>query len=229
MSFATLVLGESGTGKTCSLRNLDPAKCLLIQPVFKPLPFPSKGWKRCLAKGDGGNIFVSDNPAHILKAMEKTDKEVIVLDDFQYIIANMYMKRRMEKGFDKFTDIAGSSWDLANMATLLAPNKRVYILAHTQTDEHGKTRIKTIGKMLDEKLVLEGLFTTVLRTRVGESGYQFSTHNSGSDTVKSPMGLFKSDLIENDLAEVDARIVDYYGIEETQPEESTTTDTEEIK
>jgi hypothetical protein len=212
MSIATLILGESGTGKTCSLRNLDPAKTLLIQPVRKPLPFRSTGWKECVTKGDGGNIFVNDDPAYICAAMKKSQADVIVVDDFQYVLANLFMAKRNERGFDKFTSIAGAGFDICSTASQLAQDKRVYILAHTQTDDTGVVKIKTLGKLLDDKIVLEGLFTTVLRTHVEQGHYQFSTQNNGSDTVKSPLGMFEDAFIENDLALVDKIICDYYGI-----------------
>lgn len=214
MSYACLVLGESGTGKTCSLRNLDPKKTLLIQPVRKPLPFPSKGWKEIKEKGDGGNIFVNSDPTKIVKCMYASPFDIIVVDDWQYILALMFMSARNVKGFDKFTDIGGAGFDIAKAAAELDENKRVYIMAHTTTDDLGNTRIKTLGKLLDDKIVIEGMFTTVLRTHVVDGNFYFSTKNSGHDTVKSPMGLFDETLIENDLAMVDSRICEYYGIEQ---------------
>lgn len=212
MSYATLVLGESGTGKTCSLRNLDPKNTLLIQPVRKPLPFRSTGWKEIKQKGDGNNILVCSNPQAIINCMHASPFDVIVVDDWQYILASMYMAARNVKGFDKFTEIGGAGFDIAKAASELAENKRVYVLAHTTSDEFGNTRIKTLGKLLDDKIVVEGMFTTVLRTHVENGRYLFSTQNSGSDTVKSPMGMFSEKYIENDLAAIDQIICDYYGI-----------------
>lgn len=214
MSYATLVLGESGTGKTCSLRDLDPEKTLLIQPVRKPLPFPSKGWAVRCKENPNGNIYVCDDPVKIVQAMHKSTHPVVVIDDWQYILANKFMLKRNEKGYDKFTDIGGAGFDIVKAASELAENRRVYVLAHTVTDDQGNIRIKTLGKMLDDKIVIEGMFTTVLRTHVdsGAGSYYFSTQNSGRDTVKSPMGLFDEPLIENNLAAIDAKICDYYGI-----------------
>lgn len=212
MSYATLVLGESGTGKTCSLRNLDPKNTLLIQPVRKPLPFRSTGWKEIKQKGDGNNILVCSNPQAIINCMHASPFDVIVVDDWQYILASMYMAARNVKGFDKFTEIGGAGFDIAKAASELGENKRVYVLAHTTSDEFGNTRIKTLGKLLDDKIVVEGMFTTVLRTHVENGRYLFSTQNSGSDTVKSPMGMFSEQYIENDLAAIDRVICDYYGI-----------------
>ena len=212
MSYACLILGESGTGKTCSLRNLDPKNTLLIQPVRKPLPFRSTGWKEIKQKGDGNNILVCSNPQAIINCMHASPFDVIVVDDWQYILASMYMAARNVKGFDKFTEIGGAGFDMAKAASELGENKRVYVLAHTTSDEFGNTRIKTLGKLLDDKIVVEGMFTTVLRTHVENGRYLFSTQNSGSDTVKSPMGMFSEQYIENDLAAIDRVICDYYGI-----------------
>ena len=213
MSIAVMILGESGTGKSTSLRNLDPEQTLLIQTVKKPLPFRSSEWKPAV-KGSG-SVYVTDSSAHMVEAMKRTSNEVIVIDDFQYLLANEFMRRVTDvevgnQAFAKYNEIARHAWDVLMAATSLPNNKRVYILSHTSTDDFGKTKIKTIGKLLDEKIVMEGLVTIVLRTVVQNGNYLFATQNSGSDTVKSPLGLFDSDLIENDLAQVDSAIFNYY-------------------
>ena len=207
-----MVLGESGTGKTTSLRNLDPAHTLLIQSISKPLPVKSTGWKPASKANPNGSIFVSDQSRVICDAMRRTTKDVIVIDDWQYILANEFMRRSEEKGFDKFTDIGRHAWDILEAANKLAHDKRVYILAHTQSDDSGRIKVKTIGKLLDEKITPEGMFTIVLRTAVINSQHLFSTQNNGSDTVKSPMGMFDADHIDNDLAAVDAAIYGYYDL-----------------
>lgn len=219
MSIASLIMGESGTGKSTSLRNLDPEQTLLIQAVKKPLPFRSAGWKPATA--DGGSVFVTDNSMWIVKAMTKTKKQIIVIDDFQYVMANEFMRRvtDQEQGngaFAKYNEIARRAWDIFSLASNLPDDKRVYILSHTTTDDAGKTKIKTIGKLLDEKIVLEGLVTIVLRTLRINDRYIFSTQNSGNDTTKSPLGLFEDEHVDNDLAAVDRAICDYYGIPTTK-------------
>lgn len=208
MSVSTLILGQSGTGKTASLRNLDPESTALIKAVEKPLSFRSTGWKSRTT--DQWQAII--NTAQV--AVER-GRKVVVIDDFQYVMANEFMRRSEERGFDKFTEIARHAWEIINALSALPSDVRVYIMAHTQGDDMGRIKIKTIGKMLDEKITLEGLFSIVLRTQVQDGNYMFRTTNNGSDTVKAPMGLFESDFIENDLAAVDAAICEYYGL--TQP------------
>lgn len=217
MSISTIILGESGTGKTTSLRNLNPADVLLLQAVKKPLPFKSKEWTYLTKDNPEGSIFVSDNSATIVKAMERTKKKVIILDDFQYTMSNEFMRRVLDKetgnaAFAKYNEIARNAWDILNAASNLADDKRVYILSHTQTDESGHTKIKTIGKLLDEKITIEGLVTIVMRSHRINGNYIFSTKNDGNDTVKTPLGMFDEEHIENDLAAIDSVIVDYFDL-----------------
>lgn len=217
MSTAVLILGESGTGKSASMRNLDPSKALLIQAIRKPLPFKSKGWKVRTSLKSEGNVIQTDDAVLIEKVMRQSPHEILLLDDFQYVMANEYMRRTSEKGYDKFTDIGKNAWNILTAATELADNRRVYILSHTATDEGGRTKIKTVGRMLDEKITLEGMVTIVLRTQVRDRLYTFATQNNGSDTTKSPLGMFDEQYIDNDLAAVDAAICDYYGITVSTP------------
>lgn len=221
MSIATMILGQSGTGKSASMRNLDPAHTLLIQAVKKPLPFRAAGWAWFdKEKAPLGNIFVTDQGPQIIKLMRGTKRDVIVIDDFQYILANEFMRRVLDKetgnaAFAKYNEIARTAWDILMAASQLPDSKRVYILAHTQEDEAGHVKAKTIGKLLDEKITMEGLLTIVLRTAVINGQYIFTTRNNGLDTVKTPMGMFDDEHIPNDLAQVDASIFSYYGLAAT--------------
>lgn len=215
MSTAVMIIGESGTGKSASLRNLNPADVLLIQAVKKPLPFKSTEWKPANKQNPYGSVIHSDTAATIIQMMQRTKKPIVVIDDFQYILANAFMRRSAETGFQKFTDIAKDAWEILMAASGQSAEKRIYILAHSTTDESGKTKAKTIGKLLDEKITIEGLLTIVLRTAVVNGQYLFLTQNSGSDTTKSPIGMFESEHIPNDLFEVDKAIVEFYGIAAT--------------
>lgn len=209
MSVATLILGESGTGKTASLRNVDPSTSLLIQTIKKPLPFSAKGW----------SPKVTDSYEMIVKYIQGAaahGKERVIIDDFQYLMANEFMRRSSEKGYDKFTEIGLHAWTIMREAALAPDHIRVYLLSHTSHDELGNIRAKTIGKLLDDKITVEGLFTIVLRTVVSDQEFKFTTQNNGQDTTKSPIGMFSDRLIDNDLAAVDAKICEYYDLKPIQ-------------
>lgn len=212
MSIATFILGQSGTGKSSSLRNLDPRQVLLIQSIKKPLPFRANGWSYITPDNRTGSIIVTDQPQDIINAIHCTKRPIVIIDDFQYVMANEFMRRSVERGFDKFTEIGRHAWDVLNAAITSHENKRIYILSHTEEND-GKSKIKTIGKMLDEKITLEGMVTICLQTSVVNEQYVFMTKNNGNTTVKSPMGLFESEHVDNDLNNIDKDICDYYNIQ----------------
>lgn len=204
MAQKVLVLGDSGTGKSASLRNFKPDELLVINAAGKPLPFK--------------NHFETFTPRFekmtkdILDAMDKTEKKVIVVDDAQYIMSFQYMRRIKENGWDKWNDIQGDFFNIIKACDYMPEDVIVYFLSHLQRDDEGHEKIKTMGKMLDEKITIEGLFTTVLKTSVKDGQYFFLTQNSGLDTVKSPIGMFPSYAIDNDLKYVDTKIRNYYEI-----------------
>lgn len=212
MSIACLVLGPSGSGKSTSLRNLDPANTLLIQCINKPLPFRTNGWTQVSKENPSGNVFRTDDPAKIVAAMKRSKQKVVVIDDYQASMVNQLMHRSAERGYDKFSDLAKGAWEVFGAAGSLAEHRRVYILSHTQTDEVGNIRMKTVGKMVDQTIVPEGYFTIVLRTEVVNNNYLFATQTNGLDCCKSPMSMFADHHIPNDLAEVDKTIKSFYNI-----------------
>jgi hypothetical protein len=215
MSIATLILGNSGSGKSTGLRNLDPKKALLIQCIKKPLPFKAAGWKTRITLKSEGNVIQTDDPITIERIMRTSPHEIVIVDDYQAVMVNELMNRSSEKGYDKFTDIGKHAFDIFRTAGDLAPHRRVYILAHTQTDDFGSVRMKTVGKMVDQTLVPEGYFTIVLRTEVVNGNYKFSTQTNGQDCCKSPIGMFADLHIDNDLSAVDAAISNFYDITAT--------------
>lgn len=212
MAITTLVLGNSGTGKSTSMRNLDPAKVLLIQAIGKPLPFKAGKWKPLSKDSPDGSILVSDNADSIKTFMTKTKKKIIILDDSNYIMANSFMRRALETGYQKFTEMAQQTFSIFETANSLPEDVRVYLFSHTQVGEDGVARYRTVGRMLDERLSLEGMVTICLKSIVTDGAYYFATKNAGNDTVKTPMGMFDKDFIDNDLAAVDAAICNYYDL-----------------
>ncbi|MBU9632075.1 ATP-binding protein [Burkholderia multivorans] len=215
MATVTFILGESGTGKSTSMENLDPAQTLLIQSIRKRLPFKSTKWGYLTRENPSGNVLCMDDARKIIDAMRRTRRPIIVIDDAQYIMANAFMRRSEERGFDKFTEIGRDMWEIITAANDLPEHVRVYVLSHVETSDDGRTKMKTIGKMLDEKICLEGMVTIVLKTDVLDRDYRFVTQNNGRTTCKSPKGMFESDTIPNDLALVDNAICEFYGIHAT--------------
>lgn len=201
MGVAALILGGSGNGKSASLRNIPEDKCLVINVADKPLPF----------KNHMESVSTDQYP-EIIKQIKMTKKKIIVVDDAQYLMANEFMRRAGERGFDKFTEIGQKFWTLIQTVKELQKDVTVYFLAHIERDQDGNEKIKTIGKLLDEKITIEGMFTIVLKATVSDGVYTFSTQSNGHDTVKSPIGMFPSMLIDNDLWYVDKKIREYYEI-----------------
>lgn len=160
----------------------------------KPLPF----------KGRFTNTVNSDKYDVIGDALGGMKTKIAVIDDAQYLMANEFMRRAMEKGYDKFTEIANNFWTLVNyVITELPFDVTVYFLMHIDRDDAGNEKVKTIGKLLDEKITVEGMFTVVLKSIVKDGVYSFTTQSNGHDTVKSPLGMFPTYEIENDLKAVD--------------------------
>lgn len=205
MSVPILLLGESGSGKSTSFRNLDPTQTLLIQAIRKPLPFRAEGWSYFDAATKQGNMFVTDHATEIIELMQRTKRKTILLDDYQYVLSNELMRRFRETGYGKFSEIGYNGWNLIQVAAKLPDDVHVYITAHTMTGDDGLTKIKTPGKLL-ETYSIEGMFSIVMRTVVRDGEYYLSTRNSGSDTVKTPMGMFEDDLVPNDLVVVEEAI-----------------------
>lgn len=206
MATNVLINGESGTGKSRSLLNLNPDECFLINVNQKPLPF--RGWKKKFTlfnskENPYGNMLNIDQYDHIIKAIDIVDKnnkiKIGIIDDAQYIMANEFMRRSKEKGYDKFNEIGNHYWDIIWRCQLCRQDMVWFFLSHVETvAETGVVKAKTIGKMLDDKICIEGMFTIVLNTSVEDGKYFFETQNNGRNTSKSPEGMFPA-KIENDL------------------------------
>jgi hypothetical protein len=205
-----LIIGESGSGKSNAMRNLNPRTSYIFNVIGKDLPF--KGAERRFI--DGRNMLCSDDYSLVTARMKqlKSRKEIteIVIDDFQYLMANEFMRRSYEKGYDKFTEIGRHAWDILFLAKDMGAGKIVYFLTHSAESDKGVEKCKTIGRMLDEKVVVEGLFTIVLSCVVDKGKYSFLTVNNGHNTVKAPAEMFPTDLIPNDLVQVSRAIRAFY-------------------
>ena len=203
MAIPCLILGESGTGKSASMRNFSKGEVAIINVAGKPLPFKSDL-----------PMITTDRYPEIVNALLKMKAKTAVIDDAQYLLANEFMRRSGEMGYQKFTDIAKNYWSLIaeTICKQMPDDKIVYVMSHIDRDQNGYEKVKTIGKLLDEKITVEGLFTIVLKTHVEDGKYTFITQNSGFDTVKSPIGMFDSVEIDNDLKAVDNAIREYYNL-----------------
>lgn len=200
MGVPVLILGESGSGKSASLRNFEPDELGIFNVSRKPLPFKKK--LPCIATSDYGKIIAS---------MQKSQKKVFVIDDSQYLMCFESFARAKDTGYGKYTDFALHFYNLVQFVIQgTAPDVIVYFLHHTEQDANtGKIKAKTMGKMLDNQLTLEGLFAIVLQCVTDGKKHSFITQSDGFTTAKSPMEMFPME-IENDLKMVDQVIREYY-------------------
>lgn len=225
MAQGILIIAESGAGKSTSIETLNPQETFIINVANKPLPF--KGWKskyKLWSKDNPtGNMYDKATPENIeacIKYVNEKRPEVntIVVDDFQYMSSFEFFDKADEKGYEKFTKIGAHLARIARMPKDLRENLTIFFLTHAEeaTDLEGKRKFKakTIGKMVDEKLTLEGLFSVVLFGKVkknkdGEIRYVFETQTNGENTCKSPRGMFPTLEIPNDLKLVRDSILEY--------------------
>lgn len=199
MGIPVLILGESGSGKSTSLRNFEPDEIGIFNVASKPLPFRKK-----LLKVDKANYGI------IMQALAKPSKKVYAIDDSQYLMCFEEFARAKETSYQKFTDMALNFYNLVHyIIEGLPPDVIVYFLHHTDTNDMGKIKAKTVGKMLDSKLTLEGLFSIVLLCRTDGTKHFFETQSDGYTTAKSPMEMFERE-IDNDLKMVDNTIREYF-------------------
>lgn len=215
MAVPVMILGESGSGKTRSLKNLNPKETIIIQPIKKPLPFRSAGWEPFNLKEKTGSVLRTDDYNVIksicLNSHKKGIKQVII-DDSQYIMMNESLRRSDETGFKKFVDFAKNYVDLVTSVANCDSDIIVYFMTHTEETESGRITAKTVGKMINQQVCLEGLFSIVLRCMCSDGQHYFTTKTSGMDCVKTPEEMFSVDKIENDLLIVSQSINDYYGV-----------------
>ena len=209
MAIPVLIIGKSGSGKSTSLRNCtNNQEWGLINVLNKPLPF----------KGKIPQV-VTDDYNMVMNTLAKSKAKSVVIDDAGYLITNYFMRNHSTKGagnaiFTMYNTLADNFWNLIEFIKTLPEDKIVYIIMHEDVNEFGDIKPKSIGKMLDEKICLEGMFTIVLRCIQENGKHLFVTQSDGGAVSKSPMGMFESLEIDNDLLMVDKAIRDYYKEEE---------------
>ena len=203
MGIPALILGYSGSGKTRSIKLMDPntTGVFLVEKPRLPFREPFK-------------VVKNAGYPQIMTALKNPTMKSYVIDDSQYLLVNEFFDKANEKGYEKFTQIALNFRNLIHWVNVGCPDDViVYFLHHIQTDDvTGRVKAKTIGKMLDEKLTVEGCFDVVMMTEHNQDGWWFRTHTAGNDPVKTPEDMFADDLIPNDLGLVDRAIRDYYGL-----------------
>lgn len=203
MGLPVLIIGKSGSGKSASLRNFNKQDIGIINVLGKSMPF----------KNDFQYI-ITDSYAKIKQALISAKVNNLIIDDAGYLITGEFMRRAKEKGYEKFTELANNFYELITMIQHDLPEERiVYMIMHEDENDQGVVKPKTIGKLLDEKICVEGLFTIVLRAMKNENKYIFRTQSNGFDIAKTPMGMFDGDEIENDLQVVTQKIREYYNME----------------
>lgn len=208
MGIPVLILGESGSGKSTALRNFDPAEIGIFNVASKPLPFRKK---MMVVNGAGYGT--------ILKSLSNPKLKAYAIDDSQYLLAFEFFDRAQETGYGKFTELALNFRNLIQFVIMnTPPDVIVYFLHHTERRDDGVLKAKTIGKMLDEKLTVEGLFSIVLLCQARQDKHVFVTQSSGISTAKSPMDMFPGE-IDNDLKYVDTSIREYWGLNPANQED----------
>lgn len=220
------IVGESGTGKSTSLRNLYPEETFIISTTGKPLPF--RAWKKKYipikieGKNVSGNYYVSSKWDQILKILQIIDKMMpnikqVIIDDFQYVLSYEFVDRATEIGYTKFSELAQHAMEILRYSEKMREDCKMIFLTHSENvgdNVNPKFVIKTVGKLLSEKVTLEGLFTYIFFTKVseGDSGkmeYKLVTNNNGTCVAKTSFGMFEDLEIDNDLEDI-IKVIDEY-------------------
>ena len=216
MGIPVLIIGKSGSGKSASMKHCVGKGFNLIRVLNKPLPFRGKidGW-------------VFDDYQMVRKALRAAPEKSIVIDDAGYLITYFFMRNHSTKGkgndvFGLYNQMGDDFWNMIQNVVIgeLPADKIVYIIMHEDTDDYGNVRAKTIGKLLDEKVCIEGMCTVVLRCVNNLTEHKFITQSDGSAISKSPEGMFEDLEIPNDLLYVDNKIREYYEIQNPKNKES---------
>ena len=204
MGIPVLILGESGSGKTYSLKNFDPAEVGIFSVRKGTLPFP-----------EGRNFKIAKNADYqmIYKVLQNPTLKTYVVDDSQFLMVNEFFRKANDTGYQKYTSIGKNFSDLFEFIAYHVPDDViVYFIMHEDSNDYGETKLRTIGKLLNDKVCIEGMCTVVLRCVIENGQHFFLTQGTGTDISKSPEGLFDELKIPNDLKAVDSAIREYWNI-----------------
>lgn len=215
MNNSILILGDSGTGKSTSIRTLPSAETFILNVIGKQLPFrgSNKSYTKLSSDGLTGNFYCSDNAANIRRVVDlvnnkRPEIKYLILDDLGFVAMNAFMKRAMVKGYDRFSEIAHEFNTATSSIRDLRDDLFCIAMMHIETDKQGKTKPKTVGNMIDQYITFEGKFDYVFHTIITDNGYKFLTNNDGVHMAHSSMGSFDR-LIDNDLMMIVNRINEY--------------------
>lgn len=233
-----LIEAYTGAGKTTSIMNIDPAKAMLIQVIPKRLTFAEGvNWKPWDSETNSGSTmsvsrlrktaaenkltFVQVLKSFIYNMITEHKKEIIIIDDLVYVMTQSFMKNINEKGFDKWNDLAAEITEVLCVADTIFADARIYYLTHPEEDANGKLKMKTAGKLVDSLVTPEGFFNTVIGVQIKEGKHWFKVSPTNhTENYKSPMGMFKDDLIPSDLEDFDTAICQRLGIPKEVDEEA---------
>jgi hypothetical protein len=216
MSNAVLILGQSGTGKSTAIRTLPPEETFIINVLDKPLPFrgSAKKYRAACKDHPNGNYYATDRATKIIELLDAIDSrrpeiKYVVLDDFGYVMTRHFMDTAMQKGYDKFSEMCVASWNVINRLKAMRPDILSFFTMHSDVKDDGVAKPKTIGKMTDEKVCIEGMVTYVFHSVIVDGAYKFATNHNTAVMAKTPMGCFPDMLIDNDLLAIANTIRSY--------------------
>ena len=200
-----LIYGKSGSGKSRSMKNFGPEEIFLVNVIGKELPFRTKFKYVC----------TTDSIDTIIAGLQRMPCKTAVIDDAGYLMTSQFMSghsqpKKGSSSFDLYNDIADSFWKLIKAIKELPDDINVYVVLHEETNDYGDTKLRTIGKLLNDKVCIEGMSAIVLRCVTLGKEHFFRTQTDGSDITKSPEEMFPDEKIENDLKLVDQKIREYY-------------------
>ena len=209
-----MLMGKSGSGKTTSLRKMNPNETVICQVEPKELPF-----RYCGFSEEDKNVIAVKSYGRVIKVLERcaeTDIKYCIIDDMNYLLTDAFMRRATEKGYEKFTELASSFYDFITAIKSLEGNTIVILMVHEEMKDDGVTKMKTFGRMIDEKICIEGKVSIYIRSVQTDDGFKFQVLGEKTDVVKTPIEMFATKYIDNDLDVFLSTYQEYYNARPTK-------------